>query len=221
MYIVTVLLMSLTYFPIENREIVTIPSGDSTNFFIKEMFPGIKFEVSASGSLSPVSLLVAPRITQISFSLSNLAGATGVSSSSVWTTPTNATGIHNGSTADFVGNIAAPRDGTLSFQHIVSFPNKESLTLTSVLLNYYIMSEGTILNNGDLRLQDGPTILETITGNVDALTSPRSFERLSQYTTFASLTGIQPSVRGLTDIGESLTQYHVDAVELVLTASGI
>lgn len=69
-----------------------------------------------------------------------------------WTNDSNATGAVNGTTATIAGSAAGARGGQLEFD-FPNFPNKDSLTISSVAVDFYVSQSGTIANNGLLHLR--------------------------------------------------------------------
>lgn len=163
------------------------------------------------------------KIRRIQFDLTHRRGANAqAGTGDAWTNPGNAIdgtdGKHNGTVATRAGQVLSATDGTLTLDY-PNFANKSTMTITSVKLHFYVQQAGTVLNNGGLILRDGATVLETITGDVNSLTTPRTFDVTAAHTTWASLDSLQSVVRANLGIGTNLVTCSVDAVELEVVAT--
>lgn len=167
------------------------------------------------------------KIARIKYDLTHRSGSNSVTQTAVggrsdWANITNAQGKHDGSVAQIVSNTLAARGGRLDCGY-ADFVNKTPLTITSVKLNFYVSQSGTLLNNGSMRLQywNGSSIvtLETITGDVSSLTTPRTFDLTSVINTWALLNSLIAYVE--VSYGAALTQItgQCDAVELEVIAT--
>lgn len=180
----------------------------------------------SSGTAKPPGL-AGLKMTQVSYTLNGLYGANAVveeaTVGNAWQSDPNAAGKHNGSSATLAGDVLNAQAGRLVLSY-ADFPNKSLLTITAVKLEFYVRSSGTVLDSGDLRLQwrrsglDPWTTLETISGNVDALTTPRIFDVTAGVSGWTDLDNIQTAVFAHADAAENLIQYQADAVELRISA---
>lgn len=151
----------------------------------------------------------------------NAVAETAVSGRTDWTNDANALGKPDGAVASITGNVLAVRGGRLDLSYADFLANKGNMTITQVLLRFYIEVTGTTLNNGEVGLQwskDGTiNTLETITGNVNNLITPREFDITASITGWADIDALRSHVRVLCAIVETYTA-NLDAVELVITA---
>jgi hypothetical protein len=164
-------------------------------------------------------------IVQVVYDLNRRVGSNAVTNTGAqtWTNPTNAQGIHDGSNATHAGNLTAAHTAILSCEY-VNHTNKTALTITQVNLHFYVSQSGTVLNNGDLRLRYnigvGDVTLETITGDVSSLTTPRTFDITTAIGgDWSKLDALRTLVEHRTDIAENLINAACDAVELEIVAS--
>ena len=188
---------------------------------------GFRVTNSSTGMARPQAR-PASRITQVTYTLAGLYGAAAVVDEATvgdgWQNDANATGKHDGAVATLSGNVLNAQAGRLVLD-FAEFPDKSSLVIGSVQLEFYVRSQGTALNNGDLRLQwrkspaDSWTTLEIITDDVDALTTPRVFDLSGSIAGWSDMDTIQAGVFAATDVAENLIQYQCDAVELRINAS--
>lgn len=184
------------------------------------------FSHNTNATVSPVAAPGGFDIIQATYTVdgaypTDAVSETAVSGRTDWANDANATGPVNGTTATIAGNAAAARGGRLDFD-FPNFPNKASLTVTSVAVDFYVSQSGTIAGNGDMRLLTdtggaGFVIRETITGDVSNLVTPRTFT-VTGITAFSQLDSFRAAVRFEATIGETQTA-AVDAVVLRVTAS--
>jgi hypothetical protein len=162
-------------------------------------------------------------VVRLTVDLTGTYGAATQSGGSGFTNPTNALGAHNGVSATHAGAAtSSPASLQLAYP---SFPNKDSLTITSVIAKVYYNQTGTTLNNGVLAcslLKGGAagTIVASVsdTGNVDFMTTPRSFDVTSSFTTWADLATFAAVFTHNTPAA-NFGACAIDAVELVVTAT--
>jgi hypothetical protein len=179
-------------------------------------------------------------VTQIRDTLEHRRGGNAVAETAVagrtdWTGDANAvsgtSGRRDGVLASIAGNALEARGGRLDLSY-PDHPDRTGFTISSVRLHFYVKQASTVLNNGDLRLAYGldtdppdSTLLETITGDVDALTVPRTFDITaavqasgSSAVQWAVLQGLRTSVRFESAAAEVQTA-DVDAVEVEIDAA--
>lgn len=191
--------------------------------------PALRVTSLASGTPTKALSKPAINILQIKYDLTHRSGAAAATNigTFAWTTPANAQGLHDAAAATMAGDVAAARDGAVRLDY-ADFVNKTELVISSVLLHFYVQSSGTVANNGDLRLAYradgtftyGGTVLETITGNVNNFSAPRTFDITAAIGgSWSKLNDLTAFVRGLTDVGENLIAYSANAVELEVVAS--
>lgn len=208
---------------ISSIKVITVNTGTLNKPILKG---GIKSLNSTNGTLKPNSI-EGIKVTQISYTLTHTRGAKSAVNNGPqnWTNPGNAAdgtaGVHNGTNATIAGQALAATDATLQ----LSYPtqnNRSSLTITNVTLNFYVAQSGTVANNGNLILSystDGSsfTTLETITGDVSSLTTPRSFTIST--TSWTDIQNLITRARFNVGLGTALVNASVDAIEVVVTAN--
>lgn len=174
----------------------------------------------------------AASITQLTIDYSRTPGAASVVETQVggrtdWTNDASATGLPDGSNATIAGNLLGARGGQLEFSY-ADFTDKDMLDVSSVVLRFYVSQSGTLLANGSLQLKwrkvstDSWTVLETITGNVASLSTPRVFDVTSSYTAPvpSDLNGIETAVSFSAAVAQTYTA-ACDAVTLSVAASTV
>lgn len=191
--------------------------------------PGMLVTMRSAGTLARPPTTPGMRVVRTSVDLIHRAGGNAVTETAVggrtdWTNDANATGRDNGTLASFAGSALGARGGQLEFDY-ANLTGKGALTISAVRLHFYVRVAGTVLNNGDLRLgwlKSGGafTELETITGDVDSLTAPRTFDITASITGWADLDGLRTMVRAESSLGEVWTA-DADAVELEVVAASV
>lgn len=176
---------------------------------------------------APTQQVPAFDIVQITYNFTTRVGADAAANLGPdnWTNPNNATGL-NGSgngNATSAGEALNARTRSLQLGY-PNFPNKGPLTISTVRLHFYVEQAGTALNNGDLRLRynvgGGLVTLETITGNVSNLNSPRTFDITAAVGgSWTNLDALIAQVEHRTDAAENLITAAVNAVEVEIISS--
>lgn len=203
---------------------IAISSSVASALGAPQVSPGLATSVVEQVTL--LSELPAFEIVQVKDDLTHRSGSnsTATSGTGAWSPLANGQGIHDGALASHAGNLTAAHDTYMSFA-FADFSNKDALTIVSVRLHFYVRQSGTTLNNGDLRLYRGDASsisvaqLEQITGDINSLTTPRTFDVTANYPTWASLNDLRASARHLTGAGEAAITADIDAVELEIVAT--
>lgn len=139
-----------------------------------------------------------------------------------WTNIANAAGEPDGLLATISGSLAGARAGELVF----AYPDfaasaLSTFTIRTVRLHFYVRQTGTVANNGTFELEvtdNGVrTKLETITSNVNNLTTPRTFDVTSILSTWTKLDTAGVRVPFIVGGGNPIVA-DVDAVVLEIVA---
>lgn len=183
--------------------ITTSASGSAALIDVK---PAQAVSLVTSGSNDKPQSLPAGKITRVQYNLTRLVGGNAVALTTTntqgWASEANAisgtNGLNDGSSAVFTGNALATRNGTITLNYPDS-ATKLDLVISSVILRFYMSTAGTVLNNADVQLKynigAGLVALETITGDVASLTTPRSFD----ITSAVIAGGVQATIWGRID----------------------
>lgn len=165
-------------------------------------------------------------ITRTSVVLVHTSGATSVTESGTgdWLNETNALGAVNGTIATIAGQTGQTKSRYMYLSY-ADFANKSALTIRKVELRFYVRQQGAGLNTGHLELlwrKNGGamTSLETITGDVNGLTTPRTFDITSGVSSWSDLDGLESIVQ----FESGPTELHsasVDAVLLYVEADSV
>lgn len=170
-----------------------------------------------------------PEIEQLTFDLTHRRGAASITEvlvgDSGWINESNAAGEPNGGFATLPNPTGvANRFGTLVGAHD-DFVGKSSLTITAVRLRVYIRVAGTVANNAevapeyDLGNATAITILETITGNVDSIASPRVYDLTAHRAwSWTDLNNFRSRCRALKQPAENWT-VELDSMQLEVIAT--
>lgn len=95
----------------------------------------------AAGALNESALAV----TRVNYTLTHRSYATGATSTGTWTTPANAIGVENGSSASNANTVTNAASGALTTTHPGQNPNRAPLTISSARLALYgTVTKGTI-----------------------------------------------------------------------------
>lgn len=165
-------------------------------------------------------------IVQIKYDLNRRVGGNSVTETAVggrtdWINDANMPGLHNGAVASITGNATGARGGQLELSYADSV-NKGDLTITSAKLHFYVSLTGSALNNADFRLKydigAGFVTLETITGNIDNMTTPRTYDLTGILTTWTQYDSLRAACYADAAIAELWTA-NVDAVEVEIVAT--
>lgn len=164
----------------------------------------------------------APVLKEIRWALTStqpaLTAGNAGSGNNAFTNPSNGTGKRNGTVATHTGQALSATDATLQLTH-PTMPNKSSLTITQVLVRYYVRQSGTTLNNGSMSVSFKGVAKGTFTGDVDYLTTPFEVDVTSQIGgSWANLQSATSAVQHVTSVAQ-LHTVTVDAVEIIVTAS--
>lgn len=187
-------------------------------------------------ALSTVKPQQAPAfdITRLTDDLTHLRGGSSVVETAVggrtdWANDANAisgtAGRTDGVLATIAGNVAGARGGRLDLTYPAQPTTRSGFTITEADLLFYVRQQGTVLNNGTLILAWGAAgeaanarVLETITGDVNSLGTPRTFDILPTIgQDWTKLSGMKASVHFEAAAAELQTA-DVDAVELRVVA---
>lgn len=188
---------------------------------------GLAASNKQSGTPSKPLPVNGAKIAQIKYDLTHRSGSNAVTQSAIggrsdWTNIANAQAKHDGSVAQIVSNTLGARGGRLDCAY-ADFVNKTVLAITSVKLNFYISQSGTLLNNGSmlLRYWNGSSIvtLETITGDVSNLTTPRTFDVSAAINTWALLNSLIAYVEVSYPLAVTQITGQCDAVEVEVVAA--
>lgn len=193
--------------------------------------PGIALSTVVAQSNPETPVVPGFEIQQVTYALQHRSGSNAVANvgAFAWTNPANAQGLNTvTSTATMAGDVAAARNGVLQALY-ANFTGKSDLAISLVRLHFYVSSSGTVANNGNLRLYwradgattfAGATLLEAITGDVSSLSTPRTFVVTSTIGgDWAKLDNLVCFVQGITDVGENLINYAVNAIEVEVAAA--
>lgn len=167
---------------------------------------------------------VAGRVTHFIADVTRLDRPANVTETSTggrtdWTNDANATGYHDGTVATITGNAVGSRGGQLELSGYRPVAGKNDMTLDVAELRFYLAVSGTLLNNAEVRLLWRPgstgawTVLQTITGDVAALTTPIVHSIRPSLSVPSDLTTIQAAVSMQAAALETYT-VQLDAVEL-------
>jgi hypothetical protein len=136
---------------------------------------------SAVGALARPAQTSALRVVQVTYAYTGLrygSAAAGyvVATRNDWTNPANANGTPDASVAAFAGNLTAARAGGVDVT-LPAITGKNELSITQVLLRFYVAQAGTTLGNGTLkygrRSSAGTrTQLGAATGNITNTATP-------------------------------------------------
>lgn len=177
-------------------------------------------------TVSPVPAPAGVDILQVTYDVDGSYGANAVVETAVagrtdWASDANATGPFNGTLATIAGNALGARGGQLEFDY-VDFPNKDSLTITSCVVDFHVRQAGTVGDNGDLRLKidtgSGFVTVASFAGNVSNLVAPRTFDISGSISVFSDLNALRTAVSFESGVAELQTA-DVDAVVLRVTAT--
>lgn len=180
-----------------------------------------------SGTASKPQQTPGARVVRTSVVLVHESGAASVTESAGsgdWANEGNTTGKQDGTTATISGSASASRNRTLTYEY-ANFTDKGALTIRKVELRFFVSQSGTALNNGFLELRWGLvavpiTTLETITGDVSNLSTPRVFDITSGITSWSDLDNVRTAINFQSSIGE-LYSAAVDAVHLYIEADSV
>lgn len=182
----------------------------------------------SAGTIHPIDLAGA-KITQIKYDLTQRSGGnaqtSSVSTGSAWTNPNNAIGIHNAGLATVPGEAIAVKTALMPLAY-ADFPNKSSLTITSVKLHFYTRITNDALSTlatVEFRWGKNGTatqfLLASVAGNHDTLINPRTFDITASIATWADLEALQARAGCVFSAAASLVSFAVDAVELEIVAT--
>jgi hypothetical protein len=187
---------------------------------------GVRLSTRNTGSNSKPQPRSAAKLTRIQYDLTHISGASAAANAGAdnWTNINNATGTENTTNATCAGALAART--FIAELTYADFPNKAPLTISSVILRFYVEQAGTVLNNGDMRLLynlgAGFVTSETITGDVSNLTAgnSRNFDITAAIGgDWTKLNALQTRVEVRTDAAETLINAALDAVEVRVVAA--
>lgn len=140
-----------------------------------------------------------------------------------WVNIANAAGKTDGTLATIAGSLIEGRGGRLRLAY-PSFGGLGSFTIRTVRLHFYVRQTGTTANTGHLELAarhlDGGTFissLEKITGDVDNLVTPRTFDVTTFLDTWPKIEAASADVAFISKLGDTQTA-ACDAVHLEIIA---
>lgn len=175
------------------------------------------------------SEIPAQRILQAKFDLTHRSGSNAVTQVAFagrtdWLNLANAQGIHDATSASLSANLSSGQGGRLKLAY-ADFPNKSSLTITTVKMYIYAQSTGTMGATDGIVFYswDGTTETAQLTKNglisdFNFLTTPFVADVSSTINTWAKLDAFEARIDAILAIA-SLASFSVDAIELEVIAT--
>lgn len=166
----------------------------------------------------------AAKITQITYSLVRRVGGNAQAAvGNAWTNPANAIngtdGLHNGSSATCAGSVGGNTFG-IELDYL-DHVNKSELTITDAKLHFYcsVTGDNTGLRSSmalSYNIGAGLVALETVNGNFNALTTPRT--HTIPLTTWAQFNALKARVVETCAAVSNGVTASLDAIEIEITA---